>query len=50
MRKKNDVKKRKRKEKHRLEWATAHFQFVLGHDTTDCIVTQEGWAWLGGSV
>ena len=39
MRKKNDVKKKKRKEKQRLEWATGQFQFVLGHDTTVCIVT-----------
>ena len=24
----------------KLGWATAHLQFVLGHDTTNCIVTQ----------
>ena len=28
----------------KLEWAIAHFHFVLGHDTTDCVVTQLGWA------
>ena len=28
-------------------WATAHFQFALGHDTTICIVTK-GWVgWPG---
>ena len=29
-------------------WATAHF-FVLGHDTTNCIVTQGSWARAKGA-
>ena len=39
-------KKRKKKEKtcRKLEWAIAHFHFVLGHDIADCIVTLLGWA------
>ena len=36
MKKKRVKKKRCRK----LGWATAHLQFVLGHDITNCIVTQ----------
>ena len=28
--------------RRKLEWATAHFHSVLGHDTTNCIVTQLG--------
>ena len=42
MKKKILEKKKKRKEKQRLEWATAHFQFVLGHVTIDYIMTQQG--------
>ena len=41
--KKNYAKKKKKKKKQKLEWATTHFQFVLGHDTAYCIVTQQGW-------
>ena len=31
---------KKKKVQWRLEWATAHFLFVLSHDTVECIVTQ----------
>ena len=30
----------KKRVQWRLEWATAHFLFVLSHDIVDCIVTQ----------
>ena len=35
-------KKNKKFMRRKLEWATAHFHYVLGHDTTNCIVTQLG--------
>ena len=38
MRKK--MSEKKRQVQWRLEWATAHFLFVMSHDTVDCIVTQ----------
>ena len=31
----------------KLGWATAHFQFELGHDTTNYIMTQDSWAQPG---
>ena len=31
---------KKKKSAGEAGWATAHFHFVLGHDTTNCIVTQ----------
>ena len=36
------TKEKKNEEKtcRKLEWAIAHFHFVLGHDTLNCIVTQ----------
>ena len=40
MKNKISEKKNKKKVQWRLEWATAHFLFVLSHDTIDCIVTQ----------
>ena len=39
---------RKKKFMQETSWATAHFQFALGHDTGNCIMTQ-GWggmAWV----
>ena len=45
MKKKNDEKKKVQEGC----WATAHFQFALGHDTTICIVTQ-GWGGWPGHV
>ena len=44
MKKKNDEKKKKVQESC---WATAHFQFALGHDTAICIVTQGSGGWPG---
>ena len=43
MKKKNDEKKKVQEGC----WATAHFQFALGHDTAICIVTQGWGGWPG---